>query len=217
MTSGAMRRVPSLRDALAPADPPVELDYRTIPRMSLMLRDDHGYVLGDPVKEFVADVFAWISAHADVLAIARARGRVAPTAGQGTALDLDELHEMLGDLRPAAARLQPLAGHSLAVELPITVPRLPNANIHINGTPRVGIVTAEEPMPPAVDAALSDYTAAIASVTDRLARGSFGPWLLDSGITSLDFVGHFTVPELPRRDVDAGATPLPRRRSSRRS
>ena len=184
--------VPALRDALAPHDPPVALDYtaNAAPRLT----DAHGCELGDPVQEFVDDVLARVDAVAGVFRVAHARGRIRPTRVPGAELDLAELAQTLSQVPLVAVLYPPLLRRSIDVAIDMTVQQEPREPIAIDVRPRVMLVWSSAALPAALDDALSAYPRALASLVAQLSRGSLAPWLRDSGIAHLNLAGQFTVP-----------------------
>jgi len=197
--------LPSLRDALAPEDPPVRLDYWHLESPSLTLTDVHGAALGDPIREYVNDVLGRIDDHAGALDVVRAAGRVAPERTSGSRLDLLELAGLLSDARLACAIFDALARHTLTVQIPLSVTRRRTGQVQIDGAPKVGFITpTDDPLPPEINRALSGYAKALATVTAQMGRSSLGPWLADSGLTQLTFAGRFTVPVVNRGRAPTG-------------
>ena len=186
--------VPALRDALDPADPPVELNYQYDEERALRLTDAHGCALGDPVREYVDDVLGRVDAAAGIFDLVCANGRIQPTRAPGAGLDLGELARTFYQIPLFAALFPSLEGRSINVEIAFSVSGLTEERIDLDATSRVVVPWPEEPLPTALDQALDAYPTALTPVIARLGSGAFGSWLADSGITQLSFVGRFTVP-----------------------
>ena len=189
----AVSVAPALRDAFAPDDAPAELRYSAEAGTSLSLTDAGGFV-GDPVREFVADVLKRIDDNTDALELKAAEARIQPGHQGGHGVDLAALNRRCFEMRAVGAFFTPLMLREMCIDIPIYWSTSANGDEQVESVPQVRLADHGETPTAELTRAMNGYIRAVSHLTTKAIKDPLGAWIVDSGVTKLHLSGRFTVP-----------------------
>jgi len=198
---------PALSDAFALEDLPAHLSFTAEDGGALRLTDADQHPVGDPVREFVADVLQSVDDSAAPLRLLTAEARIRPRLGSGRGIDLADLHRTFVEMRMLGVYFAPLVEREMRVDIQISGWTTPDGIAHVQAWPTCALCRADVPSSIELAGALTDYISGLAELTAEAIGGPLGAWIVDSGLTHLLFGAQFTIPTTVEADRVHGQMP----------
>lgn len=185
---------PALSDAFSPEDLPAHLSYSSDGGGALSLTDADEQPVGDPVREFVADVLQSVDDSTDALRLLAAEAHIRPRPDCGHGIDLATLRRTFFDMRAVGPFFTTLMQRQIRVDIQISTFNKPDGVEQVQAWPKVALCATDLWPSVELERALGGYANAVAKLTREAIDGDLGAWVIDSGITHLVFGGQFKMP-----------------------
>ena len=198
--------LPSLSDAFAPDQKPVQLDYDNQRRPKLDLLDGDRHPIADPQREFVSDVLLTLSECVGPLDIARMHGELIPRIDTGRTLDTAKLVRQCRSLQTALAPSSERGDHSVDVTLQMQTTTTSGGGPRIDASTKLVIPCTRHPLATSAPSMVHPVTMPIQEIASRIAGGPLGAWLHACGDLSLMLHGRIASPAVIADENGPNAT-----------